>query len=50
MEVEGWVLNASLAALSSRERPVEVVVPAGDAAVVSAAAAEQRTTIVALAE
>lgn len=47
-EVTGWVFNASLPALSSRERPVEVVVKQDDATMVSAAAAEQRVSIVAL--
>ena len=50
VEVKGWVFNASLDALTSRERPVEVVVSQADAGMVSAAAAEQRVTIVALAE
>jgi hypothetical protein len=49
-EVAGWVFNASLPALSSRERPVEVVVAQDAAASVSAAAAEDRVSIVALGE
>lgn len=46
--VEGWVLDASGEALSTREQPFEVVVPRTDAEAVSAAAADRRVSIVAL--
>lgn len=48
VEVTGWVYSSSAEALSSRERPVEVVVPRTQAGVVSAAGAEKRVTIVLL--
>lgn len=48
VEVRGWVLDVSGEVSSSRERPVEVVVARGDAAAVSAAAADRRVTIVVL--
>jgi hypothetical protein len=50
LEVSGRVFDASAAPLSSGERPVEVVVPKAKAAVVSAAGADKRVTVVALAE
>lgn len=46
-EVTGWVANLSGAA-SNGDRPIEVVVTRSDAAVVSAAAADHRVTIVVL--
>ena len=48
VEVKGWVYDASAAALNSRERPVEVAVPRGKAALVSAAGADKRVTLVIL--
>ena len=50
VEVTGRVFDASAAALSSGERPVEVVVPRADAATISAAGADKRVTVVALGE
>ena len=50
LEVSGRVFDASAAPLSSGERPVEVVVPKAKAAAVSAAGADKRVTVVALAE
>lgn len=49
-EIEGWVFDASGEALNTRERPIELAVPRGAAGAISAAAADQRVTIVALAE
>ena len=49
-EIHGWVYDASAEALNSRERPVELAVPTAQAALISAAAAEKRVTIVALGE
>jgi hypothetical protein len=49
-EVEGWVFDASGEALNTRERPIELAVPRRAAGPISAAAADQRVTIVALAE
>jgi len=48
VEVEGWVFDASGEVLNTRERPVEVVVPRSRAALVSAAAADRRVSVVAL--
>lgn len=50
MLVQGWVFDASGEAVSARERPLEVVVPRSDAGALSAAAADRRVSIVALAE
>lgn len=49
-EIEGWVFDASSKPLNTRERPVELAVPRGQAGLISAAAADQRVTLVALAE
>jgi len=49
-EIEGWVFDASGEALNTRERPIELAVPRSAAGPISAAAADQRVTIVALAE
>lgn len=49
-EVPGWVADVSGAVASNGDRPVEVVVAKGDAAAVSAAAADRRVTIVVLGE
>lgn len=49
-EIEGWVFDASGEALNTRERPVELAVPRTSAAAISAAAADRRVTVVALAE
>lgn len=49
-EIEGWVFDASGEPLNTRERPVELAVPRDKAGLISAAAADQRVTIVALAE
>lgn len=49
-EIEGWVFDASGEALSMREQPVELVVPRASAGAISAAAADGRVTVVALAE
>lgn len=49
IEVDGWVWDASAEASSAREVAVEVVVPAAQSGVVSAAAADRRVSIVALA-
>lgn len=49
-QFEGRILDASGEELTSRERPVEVIVPRDAAASVSAAAAEGRVSLVALAE
>lgn len=49
-EIEGWVYDASAKPLNTRERPVELAVPRGQAGLISAAAADQRVTLVALAE
>ena len=49
-EIEGWVFDASGEALNTRERPVELAVPRASAATISAAAADRRVTVVALAE
>jgi SAF domain len=49
-EVTGWVYSAATESTSSRERAVEVVVPRGQAAEVSAAGADKWVTIVMLAE
>lgn len=50
MEIEGWVFDASGKPLNTRQRPVELAVPRNESGLISAAAAEQRVTIVALAE
>lgn len=50
VEVQGWVFDASGAPLSSRERPFELAVPQAKAGLISAAAADKRVTLVALAE
>jgi SAF domain len=50
VEVTGWVFNSSAEALSSRDRPIELAVPRDRAALVSAASADKRVTIVALGE
>lgn len=47
-EVDGWVFDASGERLNSGERPLEVVVPRTSAAVISAAAAERRVSVVAV--
>ncbi|MGE3448639.1 MAG: SAF domain-containing protein [Microbacteriaceae bacterium] len=49
-EIEGWVFDASGEALNTRERPIELAVPRSKAGPISAAAADRRVTIVALAE
>ncbi len=49
-EIEGWVFDASGEPLNTRERPIELAVPRDKAGLISAAAADQRVTIVALAE
>lgn len=49
-EVIGWVFNSSGEALNSRERPVELAIPKAQAAAVSAAAADKRITVMAMAE
>ncbi|HRD99991.1 MAG TPA: hypothetical protein PLV68_01765 [Ilumatobacteraceae bacterium] len=49
IEIAGWVWDASAEVSSTREVAVEVVVPAGDSAAVSAAAADRRVSIVVLA-
>lgn len=49
-EIEGWVFDASGEALNTRERPVELAVPRTAAGAISAAAADRRVTVVALAE
>lgn len=48
-EIDGWVWNASSDASSTREVAVEVVVPAEQSGLVSAAAADRRVSIVVLA-
>ena len=48
VEVDGWVYDSSGEPLNARERPVELAVPRDQAALISAAAADQRVTIVAL--
>jgi hypothetical protein len=50
IEVSGWVFGSGGEALSSRERPIELVVPRDKAAIVSAGSADKRVTVVALAE
>lgn len=50
VEVEGWVFDASGEVLNTRERPVEVAVPRARAGLISAAAADRRVSVVALAE
>ena len=50
VQVKGWVFDASAEAITSRERPVELAIPLKQAALVSAAAADKRVTILALAE
>lgn len=50
VEVEGWVFDASGEALNTRERPVELAVPRDRAGLISAAAADRRVSVVALAE
>ena len=50
VEIAGWVFDAYGEALNTRERPVELAVPRDQAALISAAAADQRVTLVALAE
>lgn len=49
-EIEGWVFDASSEPLNTRERPIELAVPRARAGLISAAAADKRVTIVALAE
>lgn len=49
-EIEGWVFDASGEPLNTRERPLELAVPRSAAGAISAAAADQRVTVVALAE
>lgn len=49
-EIEGWVFDASGEPVNTRERPIELAVPRDQAALISAAAADRRVTIVALAE
>lgn len=49
LEVEGWVFDASGEALNTRERPLELVVPRARAGLISAAAADRRVSVVALA-
>lgn len=49
VEVEGWVFDASGEVLNTRERPVEVAVPRSRAGLISAAAADRRVSVVALA-
>lgn len=49
-QVEGWVYDTSAEALNTRERPIELAVPRDSAAAISAAAADRRVTVVALAE
>ena len=49
-EIEGWVFDASGEPVNTRERPIELAVPRDQAALISAAAADGRVTIVALAE
>lgn len=49
-EIEGWVFDASGEPLNTRERPIELAVPRSAAGAISAAAADQRVTVVALAE
>jgi len=49
-EIEGWVFDASSEPLNTRERPIELAVPRAQAGLISAAAADQRVTLVALAE
>lgn len=46
VEVAGWVAEVAAAVSAGGDRPVSVVVPANDAAAVSAAAADRRVTIV----
>ena len=46
----GWVFDASAEAVSARERPVEIAVSRDQAALVSAAGADKRVTIVILPE
>ena len=48
-EIGGWVWDASAEVSSTREVAVEVVVPAGQSGLVSAAAADRRVSIVVLA-
>lgn len=50
VEVKGWVFDTSAEAVSSRERPIEVAVPRDQAAMVSAAGADKRVTLVILPE
>lgn len=45
VETSGWVAEVGAAVASSGDRPVAVVVPAGEAAAVSAAAADRRVTL-----
>lgn len=49
-EIEGWVFGSSSEPLNTRERPIELAVPRSAASAISAAAADQRVTVVALAE
>lgn len=49
-ETQGWVFDASGEPVNTRERPIELAVPRDQAALISAAAADRRVTIVALAE
>lgn len=46
VEIAGWVAEVSSATSSSGDRPVAVVVASGEAAMVSAAAADRRVTLV----
>ena len=48
-QIEGWVYDASGEALNTQERPIEVAIPRDTAGSVSAAAADGRVSIVALA-
>ena len=50
IEVTGWVFDASAEAVSTRERPVEIAVSREQAALVSAAGADKRVTLVILPE
>lgn len=49
-EVVGWVFDSSAEALNSRERPVELALPRAQAALVAAAAADKRVSVMASAE
>ena len=49
IEIDGWVWDASAEASTAGEVAVEVVLPAAQSGVVSAAAADRRVSIVVLA-